>query len=67
MFASIANAYGVLSNPEKREIYDRLGEKGIARLQDGDPSVRKGWLPPDEILRRIHNDGDESFFNSLIL
>ena len=65
-FATIASAYEVLTSPEKREIYDRLGESGLERLRDGDPSVHKDWLPPDEILRRIHNDGDEGFVQSLV-
>lgn len=59
VFATIAQAYDVLTDTEKREIYDRLGERGLERLRDGDPSVKKDWLPPDEVLRRIHNDGDE--------
>jgi|EP01046_Picozoa_sp_COSAG06_P011354 hypothetical protein len=59
VFATIAQAYDVLTDEEKREIYDRLGERGLQRLRDGDPSVKKDWLPPDEVLRRIHNDGDE--------
>ena len=59
VFATIAQAYDVLTDTEKREIYDRLGEQGLERLRDGDPSVKKDWLPPDEVLRRLHNDGDE--------
>ena len=59
VFATIAQAYDILTDSEKREIYDRLGEQGLERLRDGDPSVKKDWLPPDEVLRRIHNDGDE--------
>ena len=51
-FAALSVAYGVLSNPEKREIFDRLGDEGLRRLQDGDPRIKKGYLPPDEILRR---------------
>ena len=51
-FAKIANAYAVLSDAEQREVYDRLGEDGLRRLIDGDPRVKKGWLPDDEILRR---------------
>ena len=59
VFATIAQAYDVLTDTEKREIYDRLGERGLERLRDGDPSVKKDWLPPDEVLRRLHNDGKE--------
>lgn len=28
--------------------------------------MKKDWLPPDEVLRRIHNDGDEPFHQWLI-
>ena len=65
VFATIAQAYGVLTDTEKREIYDRLGARGLERLRDGDPSVKKDWLPPDEVLRRIHNDGDEPWHREL--
>merc|ERR1712166_1700840 len=66
-FAKIAYAYGVLTDPEKREIFDRLGEPGLERMRNGDPSVKKGWLPNDEILRRHHqNDGPEKPLHSII-
>lgn len=67
VFGTIAQAYGVLTDAEKREIYDRLGARGLERLRDGDPSVKKDWLPPDEVLRRIHNDGDEPWHRELRL
>ena len=99
----------VLTDTEMREIFDRLGEDGLRRLQvqslrhyigpflayfsalydptrtvwcallcpcfldadwglqsdvmtkftaqDGDPRVKKGWLPPDEVLRRAGPPG----------
>ena len=34
----------------------RLGEPGLERMRNGDPSVKKGWLPNDEILRRHHQN-----------
>ena len=52
VFAEVARAYKVLSTPELRDVYDRLGNTGLQRLQDGDPSVAKDWVPPDEALRR---------------
>jgi len=45
-FAAIANAYDVLSDPVKKDIFHRLGHDGLVRLQDGDPSVQPGWVPP---------------------
>lgn len=66
IFATLAAAYETLTDPEKRDIFDRLGESGLERLRDGDPSVRKDWLPPDEVLRRIHNDGDEPWFDYMV-
>jgi hypothetical protein len=58
-FAALSRAYEVLSDPTLRDIYDRLGNDGLQRHQDGDPKVKKDWLPDDEILRR-HNVPDES-------
>lgn len=66
VFATIAHAYEVLTDPEKREIFDRLGSAGLERLRDGDPSVRKDYLPPDEILRRLHNDGDQAWLDYVV-
>lgn len=65
-FATIAHAYNMLKNGTTREILDRLGEEGLERLRNGDPSVLKDWVPPDEVLRRIHNDPPESWFEYLI-
>jgi DnaJ-class molecular chaperone len=48
-FAAVAHAYSVISDPEKREVFDRLGAPGLQRLQDGDPRVKKGWIPPAEV------------------
>lgn len=66
VFSTIAHAYEVLTDPEKREVLDRLGESGLERLRDGDPSVRKDYLPPDEVLRRIHNDGDQAWLDAMV-
>ncbi|KAK3273313.1 hypothetical protein CYMTET_18437 [Cymbomonas tetramitiformis] len=65
-FTEIATAYDVLNDPEKREIFDRLGLDGLRRLRDNDPSVKKGWLPPDEVLRRMHNDGDQNLLDWVV-
>jgi curved DNA-binding protein CbpA len=66
VFATIAHAYEVLTDPERRDVFDRLGEAGLERHRDGDPSVAKDWLPPDEVLRRIHDDGEEEWLESLV-
>eukprot|EP00658_Telonema_sp_P-2_P005711 TRINITY_DN12158_c0_g1_i1.p1 TRINITY_DN12158_c0_g1~~TRINITY_DN12158_c0_g1_i1.p1 ORF type:complete len:188 (+),score=23.39 TRINITY_DN12158_c0_g1_i1:208-771(+) len=65
-FATVAQAYEVLKNETKREILNRLGEEGLARLRDGDPTVRKDWIPPDEVLRRVHNDGPEPWSQKVV-
>jgi DnaJ-class molecular chaperone len=65
-FAEVADAYAVLSDPDKRDVYDRLGRNGLRRLQDGDPSVKKGYVPPDEVLRRMHNDGDQDMLDWVV-
>jgi hypothetical protein len=78
MFATVAYAYEVLTDPRKREILDRLKEAGLERLRDGDPSVEADWVAPPspaevaaqtaEILRQAAgaNDGPEDFFEGLI-
>ena len=58
IFAAIGHAYGILSDPEKRDVYNRLGLLGLRRLQDGDPRVKRGYLPPDEVLRRHGSQHD---------
>lgn len=94
-FAKVGRAYEVLSDPDTRAIFDKLGNRGLERcplprvacmsracqlsplascllhigsclllfashltphqhydrLKDGDPRVKKGYLPPDEVLR----------------
>jgi len=47
VFMTVAHAYDVLNDPEKREVFDRLGEAGLERMLDGDPSVHKDWEPPN--------------------
>ena len=66
MFKHIADAYEVLMDPTKRDVFDRLGEEGLVRLRDGDPTVHKDYLSDDEILRRSHKDVDESWQQWLV-
>jgi curved DNA-binding protein CbpA len=57
-FTAIGVAYEILTDPVKREVFDRLGSEGLRRLQDGDPRVMKWYLPPDEVLRRHLSQND---------
>ena len=66
VFKTIAWARDVLADSEKRDVYNRLGIGGLKRLQDGDPRVQKDWVPPDEVLRRIHNDGEQYWVDAVI-
>ena len=65
-FKYIADAYEVLMDPTKRDVFDRLGEDGLVRLRDGDPTVHKDYLSDDEILRRSHQDVEESWQQWLV-
>ena len=63
VFAEVADAYNILSDRAKRDVFDRLGRNGLRRMQDGDPTVKKGYVPPDEVLRRMCNDGDQGILD----
>ena len=66
VFAEVADAYNVLSDPAKRDVFDRLGRNGLRRMQDGDPTVKKDYVPPDEVLRRMYNDGDQGVLDWVV-
>ena len=38
-FDHISRAYTILSNPLERRIYDNIGEEGVQRWRDGDPTA----------------------------
>lgn len=42
-FEEVSRAYRVLTDPVEKEIYSRLGEDGLKRHADGDPSVMPGF------------------------
>src|SRR5271154_6886135 len=53
MFKKISDANEILSDPEKRNIYDEYGLEGLERM-----SVRGGGVDPmEELIRRMHGGG----------
>ena len=68
-FKDIAEAYGVLSNKEKREIFDKYGEEGLKGTGGGGPGPNGGFTyeshgDPFEILSRFFGN-DNPFGNNV--
>ena len=51
-FEEISNAYQVLSDPEKRKIYDKYGEEGLKQSQNG-----MGGMSPEDIFSNFFSGG----------
>ena len=68
MFVKIANAYEVLSNDEKRKIYDQYGEEGIKSSEaGGDPSGSHfANMDLADIFKQFFGDGDGTSFTFTI-
>lgn len=52
-FKDIQKAYEILGNEEKREIYDRLGEKGLERAQARPSRGRRSAPRPEDIVQTL--------------
>ena len=53
-FTEISEAYQVLSDPEKKQIYDRYGEEGLKRGGGGSGGFHQ--VDPNEIFRQFFGD-----------
>lgn len=69
-FKEISEAYQVLSDPKKREIYDRYGEDALKGAGAAGPGGMHGYASMEEALRTFMDafgggGGGESIFDSL--
>jgi len=67
-FKEVAEAYEVLSDKQKREIFDRYGEEGLKGSPEGGPGGPGGFTyefrgDPREIFSRMFGGSDNPFSN----
>ena len=51
-FQEIGEAYGVLGDPEKKQIYDKYGKQGLENAQNGGPGIN-----PNDIFAQFFGGG----------
>ncbi|CAI8034120.1 DnaJ homolog subfamily B member 14 [Geodia barretti] len=68
-FRAVSNAYGVLSDKDKRKRYDMYGESGVRRSQSGGgASFHRGFhgdLDPEDLFRSFF--GDNFHFDDMFM
>ncbi|KAJ3357714.1 hypothetical protein HDU83_004869 [Entophlyctis luteolus] len=57
-FKEISHAYEVLSDPQKREVYDNYGEEGLEGAAGGGPGMN-----PGDLFSQLFGNGDPFSFN----
>ncbi|KAJ3175102.1 Type I HSP40 co-chaperone [Geranomyces variabilis] len=57
-FKDISHAYEVLSDPQKRDVYDRYGEEGLS----GDGGMGGPGMSPEDLFSHLFGGGGGGFF-----